>query len=105
MELPNYSAALELATTDALREWLAGDTASASQLAGICVDVDAYYGSAGLYLLTRDQLAEAGESIAAEPGDWKHSTYWDLALPFAVCGRLSHPASLRLLPRTTARSA
>jgi len=89
MSLPTWSEVREsliAAIRDALP--LQVRKAGGGQVAGVGLHIDAYYGSAGLYLLPESAARGMDPQTAANIGDWPISTDWnaheDHALAFAA---------------------
>lgn len=53
--------------------------APGERISGLGVHMDAYYGSAGLYLLPEAAARRLGSRAARNLGDWPISTDWDLS--------------------------
>src|SRR4051812_19996982 len=51
--------------------------AAGERISGLGVHMDAYYGSAGLYLLPESAARRGGARTARNIGDWPISTDWD----------------------------
>jgi hypothetical protein len=78
---PGVRESLAAAIRDALP--LQVHQASCEHIAGIGLHVDAYYGSAGLYLLPQTAAHALGPKVS-NIGDWPISTGWDLTRDHAV---------------------
>jgi hypothetical protein len=52
--------------------------AQGEPIAGIALDMDAYYGSSGLYLLTESAARALPPDAVDNIGDWPISTHWSL---------------------------
>jgi hypothetical protein len=78
MPLPDWSGVRE-SLTAAIRDALPLQVrkADGDQIAGIGLHMDAYYGSAGLYLLPKSIADALSPDEAANIGDWPISTDWD----------------------------
>lgn len=80
MPLPAWPV-VRAALTAAIREALPLQVAKADgqRIAGIGLHMDAYYGSAGLYLLPEAALHTLAPKVVNNIGDWPISTDWDPA--------------------------
>jgi hypothetical protein len=78
MALPAWSEVRE-SLTAAIRDALPlqVDKAGSERVAGVGLHMDAYYGSAGLYLLPESAARALDPEAAANIGDWPISTDWD----------------------------
>jgi hypothetical protein len=90
MALPPWSEVRE-SLTAAIRAALPLQVrkAEGERIAGLGLHIDAYYGSAGLYLLPEAAARSLSPAAADNIGDWPISTDWDLsedhARAFAAC--------------------
>jgi hypothetical protein len=77
MPLPDWKTvrvALDRALVTALP--LLAEESGRGPIAALGIHVDAYYGSAGLYLLPESALTELSEAARDSLGDWPNSTDW-----------------------------